>query len=235
MLAPDIVEIDVDALRRGGGERLDHRPGLVIDHLVGAERAHELAFVRPAGRTDHGQPARLGDLHHRRSDRARRRRHEQHVAPLGLRRVEQSEIGRPPGQPKIAEERLRRRAEVRKLVKRIGGHDRFVAPSGHVQHLVTGLEPGVAAFDHFTDRAALHRGVDLEWRDVTLHVVHPPAHIGVDRQIAVADLDHAFGHRGQRVILYREVLHHGHAVGSPHQVPGSGHILSPLSKVWGVA
>ena len=93
MVAADIVEIDVDALRRGLHQLLDDRAGLVVDRGVGAELAHPGAFVRAAGRADHGHALRLGDLDDRRADRAGRGRDEDDVALLRLGDAEQAEIG----------------------------------------------------------------------------------------------------------------------------------------------
>ena len=49
MVAADIVEIDVDAVGCRGGQALEQGSGAIVDHLVGAERADEGAFVLTAG------------------------------------------------------------------------------------------------------------------------------------------------------------------------------------------
>src|SRR4029077_14322806 len=52
--APDIVEIDVDAVGRGGRERRVDRPGLVVDCRVEAELAYQpIAFRRASGDADY--------------------------------------------------------------------------------------------------------------------------------------------------------------------------------------
>ena len=103
MLAADIVEIDVDPLRRSRLKLRQERPGLIVDRRVRAEFAHPGAFVGAAGRADHGHALRLGDLDHRRADRARGRGDEDDVALLRLRSPEQPEISGAAGQAEIAE------------------------------------------------------------------------------------------------------------------------------------
>ena len=82
MIAADIVEIDVDPVGSSGAQALEHRPSLVIDHLIRAERAHEIALLGPAHRRDHGHALRFRDLYDDRSDRARRGGDEDDVAFL---------------------------------------------------------------------------------------------------------------------------------------------------------
>ena len=62
-VAADIVEIDVDALRRRRLERLEHAAGLVVDRRIEAELAREpVALVAPAGDADHAAALDLADL-----------------------------------------------------------------------------------------------------------------------------------------------------------------------------
>ena len=194
MIAADIVEIDVDPARSRLRQLLHQRRAaiLVIDHRVGAERLDPGAFVRAPGRADHRHALGLGDLHHRRSHRAGRGRHEHHVARLGAGHVEQAEIARHARHAELPQEGLHRHAEIGQLLY-VGAIDhRFVAPAHHVLHHVTGLQAIGVAFDHFADRAALHRRADLERRDIAFHIVHPAAHIGIDRQPAVGDANLPF-------------------------------------------
>ena len=44
-----------------------------------------------------------------------------------------------------------------------------------------------SVYPDLADGAALHGRVELEGRDVAFHVVHPAAHIGIDRQPAIGD------------------------------------------------
>ncbi len=111
MVAADIVEIDVDAVRRRGGQALEDRPGLIVDDLVGAERADELAFLRvrrPIRSPSCPWPWRSGPRPTRpRPPPPRRTRCR---LAFARRRVEQPEIGRRAGDSEHAEELLAARA-----------------------------------------------------------------------------------------------------------------------------
>ncbi len=105
-----------------------------------------------------------------------------------------------------------------------GDHDAPLTPAEHVLDEIARLQRGIAALDHLADRAALHRRADREGRDIAFHVVHPAAHIGVDRQPAIGDAHLPFGQRriGQRD--EREVGGGGHPRGSGCQGPGACHV-----------
>ena len=51
-----------------------------------------------------------------------------------------------------------------------------------------------------------------ERRNIAFHVVHPAAHVGVDRQPAVAHADHAVAERRQRDLLQLEIVGGRHAL-----------------------
>ena len=148
MVAADIVEIDVDAVGRRGGEPLEDRAGLVVDHLVGAERADEVAFLR------------------------RRRPSRSTVMPLALaictttdptapaaaetntmspalrpRGVEQAEISGRAGHAEDAEEALAAATPRSGSLLAVRARDhRLVAPAGHVLDEVAGREAVGACF-----------------------------------------------------------------------------------------
>src|SRR5262249_23157886 len=62
-VATDIVEVDVDALGRGGAECLEGGAVLVVDRRVEAElRGQPLALVLAAGDADDAASLDLGDL-----------------------------------------------------------------------------------------------------------------------------------------------------------------------------
>src|SRR5207247_8322457 len=50
------------------------------------------------------------------------------------------------------------------------------------QYSLAGAEGGVARLDDLADGAADHRLAELDGRSVRLHVVHPAAHVGVERE-----------------------------------------------------
>src|SRR3954451_1279896 len=107
MIAPDIVEVDVDAVRRDRGEALENWTVAIVDDLVGAEGTDEVTLLAAAGRANHGHAPGLGELHHDRTDSSRRRRDEDDVTLLGAGDVEEPEIGSRAGNPEHAEELLR--------------------------------------------------------------------------------------------------------------------------------
>ncbi len=233
MLAADIVEIDVDAVLADLAQRrhqlLHQRPvALIIDHRIGAERLHQRAFVGPAGAADHHHPARLGDLHHGRSDRACGRRHEHDIAGLGPGHAQQTEIGGHPRHPEQSEKLLWRYAQLGKLLDLRAGQNRLVAPSQKMLHHVTDRDALGLALDHFADRAALHRLAQRKRRNVRFHVVHPPAHIGIDRQPAIGNADVAILQSGGGHFDQRKIGCDGHAVRAGVQSPGAGHRGHPL-------
>ena len=190
VVAADVVEINVDALGGGFGQALHQRTGLIVDHRVGTERLHELALVRAAGGADHGHALGLGDLYDGRAHGAGRRGHEHDVARLRLRRIEQPPIGCAPRQAEVAEKRLRAdTGDARKLVEAGCGNHGFLPPARHVHDEVAGGKAVRAALDHFSDGSALKRLADLKRGNIALHVVHPSAHVRVDRQPAVTHPD----------------------------------------------
>src|SRR3546814_6972659 len=73
--------------------------------------------------------------------------------------------------------------------RHVEADDPAVAPAAHVEDQVAGREAIHPAFDHLADRAAGHRLIELEAGGIAFRVVHPAAHIGIDRKPAVADAE----------------------------------------------
>ncbi len=94
-------------------------------------------------------------------------------------------------------------------------------------HQIAGREAVGVAVDDLADRAAVHRLAELEWRDVAFHVVHPAAHVGVDRQPVVPDPDHARAERRELDVLQLEIVGGRHAGGRLFRCQARG-ILFPL-------
>src|SRR5439155_20991652 len=99
----------------------------------------------------------------------------------------------------------------------------FVAPAGHVLGKVAGSEALRPAFDDLADRAAVHRLAELERRDVAFHVVHPPAHVRIDREPKIADANHAVGERWERDLTQLEIVVRGKPLRAADQVPCARH------------
>src|SRR5947207_5645708 len=94
----NIVEIDIDAVWRGGAQGLEHRAVLVVHRSVETEfGCQPVAFVAAAGNSDDSAALDLGDLADDRSDRAGGGRHYDSLAGLWFTDLEQSEIGGEPG------------------------------------------------------------------------------------------------------------------------------------------
>ena len=101
-----------------------------------------------------------------------------------------------------------------------------------MQHEVSRSKAFRLALDDFADRSAIHRLVELEGRDVALHVVHPPAHVGVDRKPAVAHADHAVAERREIDLLQLEIVGGRHPLRAALQVPGAGHVHFSVVPAW---
>ena len=133
-VAADIVEIDVDALRRRGPQRLVGRAVLVIDRGVEAEFGGQpVALVLAAGDADDVASLDLGDLADDRADRAGGGRDHDGLAFLGLADIEQAEIGGEAGDAVDAEQ-MRHRLHLRHLGQVLGRHRRIILPAGVAEH-----------------------------------------------------------------------------------------------------
>ena len=114
--------------------------------------------------------------------------YEHHVALMHVRDVEQADVG---GESRNAERaeigrRTRRRRRIDDLcVLRV--EEREFAPAEVVHDRRADRHLVAAGCDHLAHRPAVEHLTDLERRHVALHVVHPPAHVRIDRQVRVAD------------------------------------------------
>jgi hypothetical protein len=89
-VATDIVEIDVDTLRRGLGKRRSDRGRLVVDAGIEAEVGNDvLAFRCTAGDTDDPAAMDARDLSHRAADGAGRCRHDHGFARLDISNIDE--------------------------------------------------------------------------------------------------------------------------------------------------
>ena len=198
MIAADIVEIDVDAVGRCGGEALEDRPSLVVDHVVGAERARRTRICSaPPAEPITVMPLALATWTTTEPDGTRGGRHEHDVALLRARRVEQAEIGGRAGHPEHAEELLGRLdAEVRQLVE---PRAPATTASSRQPAMCWTRSPGAkpSALLSTTSPIAPPSIGSPTWNgwDVAFHVVHSAAHVGIDRQPLVADPDLAVAER----------------------------------------
>ena len=92
-----------------------------------------------------------------------------------------------------------------------------------IESKASGLQSGRLGIDHFANRSALHRRVERERRHIAFDVVHAAAHVGVDRQPAVADPDHPVAERRLFKFLEVEVVGGWKPFRAALQMPGAGH------------
>lgn len=189
VLAADVVEVDVDAIGRGGLELLCDRAVVVVERGVEADLVQQIAdLLRGSGAADDpGRAAQLGDLTDQRTHRSGRTGDEHDVAFLLLGDVDEPDVRGHAGHAGHVEVGARRSGLRVDLDGVLGVERRVVAPAEVVQHEVTGLETLGVRGDDLADRAALQRLAHLDGRDVGLARVHPAAHVRVDAHPQVAD------------------------------------------------
>ena len=206
--------------------------GLVVDDPVEAGLLHGPPHLlgSAGGPDDEGRALEPRDLPDEGAHRAAGRGDEDPVALAELRGADQSGVRRPAGHAQDAEVRGgggeggvddSRVAPVHDgdRAPAVGVHDGVADPHGG-----TGRVRGAGAdrLDH-TDGVTGHRSVQLERRDVGPGVVHPTAHVGVDRQEAVADEQLSLTGGAHLDLHQGEVGVHGLAVRSADEVPlGAG-------------
>jgi hypothetical protein len=215
VLSADVVEVDVD--RRVLLEQPRHRSVVVVERGVEAELARHpvdlLGRTRrtddlgrteqprhlPGGRADSaggpGDEHRLARLHRRDPGEADVRRHARHA--------EHAQVCRR-GHPRHVDD-----------AHLSPGQQRVLAPTCLVQHGGADRHPLVTRCQDLADRATLERGVEAEGWQVGPGVVHPAAHVGVDRQVGVAHEHLAGAGIGQCRLHGAEVV-----VGGPSEGPG---------------
>ena len=147
MIAADVVEVHVDALRRGFAQLVDHRARPVVEGRVETELVEQVAdLVVGPGAADHAMAAELGDLGGQTAHCSSGGGDPDDVTVPELCRVDQPGIGGHAHRAERPEIRLCRRhrrvdprqrgdPRKRRLTRR---HDRVVAPPLGVPHGVAG-------------------------------------------------------------------------------------------------
>ena len=187
-LAPDVLEIDVDALRRRPGQIVRQPARLVVHASVKAEFLDDVAALfGSAGDADRTAAFDLRDLPDRASDRARGGGHDHGFAALRLTDVEETDVR---GAARHAED-----AEIRRD-RDFGAFDlahvRAVAhavrlPPGTRDHFVARLEAGVPRRDDFACGLAFHHLADSDRFGIRFRIVHASAHVRIERKVMGAD------------------------------------------------
>ncbi len=128
-------------------------------------------------------PAILRELADQRPHRSACRRDDDRFAGLGLADHAQAAVGGEAGHPQHAEPR-RHRGDGRVELAQVGAvRQRVCAPPGLGQHDVAFRVAGVVRGDHRGNGFAGHDAAERDRRLVRLAVVHPAAHVGIERQI----------------------------------------------------
>ena len=213
-VAADVVEVDVDALGSGLGERRPDGARLVVDAGVEAEIGDDVAaLLGPAGDADGAAALDARDLADGAADGAGRRRDDDRLAVPDAGDVDEADHG---GGARLADEAEAEgeRLQVgRQLAQALAVEDDVLAPAELALHGVARLEIGMAALDHDAGAAADHDVADLQGIGVlAVAAAHLPAHVGIDRQVVRAHQHLAVGGPRDRCLDEAEAARLRHAV-----------------------
>jgi len=144
-LAADVVEVDVDAVRRLLAQLGAQIRGLVVDRRVEAQLVGQpRALLGSARDADHTAALELRDLARGRTDRARRARDDDGVALARLAHVQQPEVRRHAGHAQRAEPALGRRDVEVDGAQAVARHRRVLLHAGDAGDVRALGEPLVA-------------------------------------------------------------------------------------------
>ncbi|MEJ0047927.1 MAG: hypothetical protein WDN04_18750 [Rhodospirillales bacterium] len=189
-LAADILEIDIDAVRRGGGQLLAPIRGAIIDGRVETQVLDDVAaFLGAAGYADHAHAEDLADLADDGADGTAGGGDQQRFPGFRRAEIRQAEIGGKAGAATDIEQRRQRdRQAGGQHLHRVGrAGDRIILPAEHAVHQVAGREIGVFRGDDLADAVTAHDFAELHRRHVLLDVGDPDAVRGIEREIERAD------------------------------------------------
>ena len=199
--AADVVEVDVDAVGRGGAQRRRDRRRAVVERRVEPELVAQVRDLRGGpGAPDHAVPAQLCQLGGEAPDGARRGGHPDDVAAAQLRGGEEPGVGRqahPAERAQVPLGRRERRVQARERAEAaerglVRADDGVVAPAGRVPDGVAGREPVRArGDDHAHGHDPVHRGPERKGREVAGGARRAQAHAkaGINRCPRVAHED----------------------------------------------
>ncbi len=210
--AADIVEEHVDAVRRVPCQLRRQRRGilaLVIDADIEAELArHVIELVGGAGGRDHLAAFELGDLAGDLADRARGGRDQHGLTRFGLADRIEREIGGGARHAEHAEEIGERELAELGAIDLLAGFRRqhgVALPAGIGEDDIARSETRGAGGDHLGDDLAGHHCADLDRRRVGTRGAHPPAHIGIEREVERLQQELALARLGHRYALEFEI------------------------------
>ena len=192
VVATHVVEVDVDTTSVERGPELSDQVAVAV--VVGGVEAELVG--QPGDLL--GGAGRAGDV--RGAEQLRHLSRQGPDGTGGAGDVHDLALGQPPdpgqpdvgGEPGHAEHReVRRRRDPARVDPSglAGVEEGVLAPAGHVVDHVADRQRRVLAGHDLAHGAALHGRAERVGLDVGLGVVHPAAHVGVDRQHGVADQD----------------------------------------------
>src|SRR3546814_8308798 len=89
------------------------------------------------------------------------------------------------------------------------------------------LTPISTRTDTLLSYTTLFLSIELEAGGIAFRVVHPAAHIGIDRKPAVADAELVAFERSVGQVAQREIAHRRESLRTIQQMPGPRHMISP--------
>ncbi len=204
--AANVLEIHVDTPRTGRREVVAERGALVVDARVEPELVDDVrAFVRRAGHAHGAAVLDPRDLADDRPHRARRRGHHDRLARRRLPDVEQPDVRRHPRHAEHADRGRNRQQRIELPQIRPLRHA-DIAPAVVPGHEIAHGERGIARLDDLADGVADHRLADRHRRRVRRLVAHPPAHVGIEREIEGTAQDIAVSDGRRRCLDNLEVV-----------------------------
>jgi len=195
-----ILEIDINPVRRGGGE-LPLPVGVpVVDGDIEAEIVFDpLTFFLGTGDANDTTAVNLANLPDDATGGAGCARDHKGLASLRLTDIEKTEIGGHAVDAESAEEvdvgEERDGGEFLEGIALLTGEEEVLLEAGEAEKFVTFLEVGMARFDDFGEAKGAHHLAELHRWHVLRYVSHPNAHCGVDGEIFDARESLAIGER----------------------------------------
>ncbi|MNV40978.1 hypothetical protein D3C71_1325990 [compost metagenome] len=211
----DVLEVDIDAVGHRRTQLRGKIVGAVIQRHIEAQRLQIRALLLATGNAHRARALQLGDLPHCCAHRATGGSHHDRFARLRLADFLQTHIGGKSGHAVHTQGGTDRQAIVLKLAAElVAMDDRVRLPVARSQHMLADGETGMVGGKHFSNGAPFHHRVQRNRCGVGRPLLHATAHVGIQRQIAIAQQHLARARRGNRHVLDTEVGRDGSTVGA---------------------
>ena len=234
-LAADVLEIDVDAVGRGlgdrGGQLLAVERVVVEADVIAQLRRGIGAFLGAAGDADHAHALEFRQLPDQRADRPGRGRDHDRLARLCAGHVVQAHPCGRARHPQDAEIGRERRGAGGDLLDHRAVRDAVRSPAERRDHEVARREIGVVRDRDLGHHLRGHRLTDLDRLGVAFRRRHAAAHVGIERQPDRARKELALARVGDRALFQPEVFGARFRLGAACQHDALhfvGHLVSPL-------